>query len=74
MLPPALPEETIKVDVYLSECRCLQPGPKSPAWIRQWSQALAVPEDAATYVVEISKFLATVALILATGLILLMAG
>ena len=35
---------------------------------------LALPEDAGTYLLEITKFLAVVALIAATGLLLLLAG
>jgi hypothetical protein len=35
---------------------------------------LAVPEDAMTYLREILKFLGTVALIVTTGLLLLLAG
>jgi hypothetical protein len=42
--------------------------------MKQWRQALAFPEDAATYLVEITKFLATAALIATTGLLLLLAG
>jgi len=39
-----------------------------------WRPALALPEDAATYFVEITKFVATVALLATTGLLLLLAG
>ena len=37
-------------------------------------KALAVPEDAKTFVVEILKFVTTVTLIMATGVVLLMMG
>jgi hypothetical protein len=62
------------VDVLLPECQYLHPGPKFGARIQQWSKALALPEDAVAYLLEILKFLATVALITASALILLMAG
>lgn len=42
--------------------------------MKQWRPALALPEDAGTYLVEITKFLATVALLATTGLLLLLAG
>jgi hypothetical protein len=42
--------------------------------MKQVSQALAIPEDAMTYLLEILKFLGTLGLILATALIMLMAG
>ena len=60
------------MDVFLSECRYLHFGLKFTARLKQWWQALALPEDAMTYLLEIVKFLATLALILATGVILLM--
>jgi hypothetical protein len=41
---------------------------------KQWRQALALPEDAGTYLLEITKFLATAALLATTGLLLLLAG
>lgn len=62
------------MNVYLSECQYLHPGLKLTARLKQWRQALALPEDAPTYFLEITKFLATGALILATGLLLLMLG
>jgi hypothetical protein len=62
------------VDALLPECRYLHPGPKFTARIQEWSKALALPEDAATYLLEILKFLAAVALIIASALIMLMAG
>ncbi len=62
------------MDAFLSECRYVQAGPKFTARMKQWRQALALPEDAATYLLEIVKFLATGALILATGVLLLMLG
>ena len=62
------------MDVFLPECRCLQAGPNFTARFKQVRQALALPEDAMTYLVEITKFLATGALILATGVLLLLLG
>jgi hypothetical protein len=62
------------VNVYLSECPYLHSGLKFSARLKQWRQALALPEDAGTYLLEITKFLATGALILATGVLLLMLG
>lgn len=62
------------MDAILPECQYLQPGPKSMVRLKQWRQALALPEDAGTYLVEITKFVATVALLATTGLLLLLAG
>ncbi len=62
------------MDATLPEYRFLPPGPKFPARMEQWRQALTLPADAPTYVLEIAKFLATGALILVTAVILLMAG
>lgn len=62
------------MNVYLSECQYQQPGLKFTARIRHWGQVLPLPEDAATYLLEITKFLATGALILATGVLLLLLG
>jgi hypothetical protein len=62
------------VDVFLPECRYLHAGPKFMARMKQLSQALALPEDAMTFFLEVLKFLGTLALILVTALILLMAG
>jgi hypothetical protein len=62
------------VNVYLSECQYLPAGLKVTARLKQWRQALALPEDASTYLLEITKFLGTVALILSTGLLMLMVG
>jgi hypothetical protein len=42
--------------------------------MKQLTQALALPEDAGTCLLEILKFLGTLGLILATALIMLMAG
>jgi hypothetical protein len=44
------------------------------ARMKHWRKALAIPEDASTLLLEITKFLATVALTVVTALILLMAG
>jgi hypothetical protein len=62
------------VDVSLPECPYLQPDLKFAARMKQLSQTLAIPEDAATYLLEILKFLGTLGLILVTALIMLMAG
>jgi hypothetical protein len=62
------------VDVFLPECQYLHPGLKFTARIKQLSPALAIPEDAMTYLLEILKFLGTLALIMVTALIMLMAG
>jgi hypothetical protein len=62
------------VDVSLPECPYLQPDLKFTARMKQLRQALAIPEDAATYLLEILKFLGTLGLILVTALIMLMAG
>jgi hypothetical protein len=62
------------VDASLPECPYLQPELKFAARLKQLSQALAVPEDAGTYLLEILKFLGTLGLILVTALIMLMAG
>ena len=62
------------MDVFLSECRYQQPGRKFAARKAPWRQTLALPEDAGTYLLEIVKFLATGALILATGVLLLLLG
>jgi len=62
------------MDVFLPECRYLQAGPKFTARLKQVQQALALPEDAMAYLIEITKFLATGALILATGVLLLLLG
>jgi len=42
--------------------------------MKQLSQALAIPEDAMTGLLEILKFLGTLGLIVTTALIMLMAG
>jgi hypothetical protein len=62
------------VNVYLSECQYLHSGPKFSAWLKHWRQALALPQDAPIYLLEITKFLATGALILATGMLMLLLG
>jgi len=62
------------VDVFVPECRYLQAGPKFTARMKQLSQALAIPADTLTVLLEILKLLGTLALILVTALILLMAG
>ncbi|MCL4503383.1 MAG: hypothetical protein M1438_16280 [Deltaproteobacteria bacterium] len=62
------------MNVYLSECQYLPSGLKFSAWRRHGRPALALPQDAPTYLLEITKFLATGALILATGVLMLMLG
>ena len=62
------------MDVLLPEYPYLHPGLKFTARLKQLSQTLALPEDATTYLLEILKFLGTLALILVTALIMLMAG
>jgi hypothetical protein len=62
------------VDASLPEYPYLQPGLKFAARMKQLSQALAIPEDAVTGLLEILKFLGTLGLILVTALIMLMAG
>jgi len=62
------------VDTISPEYQHLQHGLKCMARMKQWRQTLALPEDATIYLVEITKFLATVALIATTGLLLLLAG
>jgi hypothetical protein len=62
------------VDVLLPEYRYLQPAPKFAALMKPWRRALALPEETATVLLEVAKFLATVALITATGVLLLMVG
>ncbi len=62
------------MDVFLPVYPELHPGPKFPARLKQWSQTLAIPEDATTYLLEVVKFLGIAALFLVSALILLMAG
>ena len=62
-------KETFNVDASLPECPYLQPGLKFAARLKQLSQALTIPEDAGTYLVEILKFLGTLGLILTTAFI-----
>jgi hypothetical protein len=62
------------VDASLPDCPYLQPGLKFTARMKQLSQALAIPEDAGTCLLEILKFLGTLGLIVTTALIMLMAG
>jgi hypothetical protein len=62
------------MDVLLPAYQELHPGPKGRARLKQWSQALAISEDAMTVLLEVLKFLATGTLILVSALILLMAG
>jgi hypothetical protein len=62
------------MDVFLPAYQYLQPGAKLTARMKHWSQSLTMPEDATTIGLEVLKFLGLVALIVASGLILLMAG
>ncbi len=62
------------MNVYLSECQYLHSGMKYSTRLKHWRQTLALPEDAGTYLLEITKFLATGVLIAATGVLLLMLG
>jgi hypothetical protein len=62
------------VDLSLSEYPYLHPGLKGTARLRQLGQTLDLPEDTLTYLLEILKCLGTLGLILATALIMLMAG
>ena len=62
------------MDVFLPAYQELHPGLKFTARLKQWSQTLAIPEDATTYLLEILKFLGIVSLFLVSALILLMAG
>ncbi len=62
------------MDVLLPECQYLHPGLKFTARMRQWSQALALPADAGTFLLEVLKFLGILALIVASAVIMLMAG
>ena len=62
------------MDLSLPECPYLHPGLKVTALMKQLSQALALPADATTYLLEILKFLGTLGLIMVTALIMLMAG
>ena len=62
------------MDVFLPEYQYLHPDLKFTARIKQLSPALAIPEDAMTVLLEILKFLGTLALIVTTALIMLMAG
>jgi hypothetical protein len=62
------------VDVFLPEYRYLQAGPKFTARMKQLSWALAIPAEARTILLEVLKLLGTLALIVVTALILLMAG
>ena len=62
------------MDVSLPECPYLQPDLKFTARMKQLSQTLAIPADALAVLLEVLKLLGTLALIVVTALILLMAG
>ena len=62
------------MDVFLPEYQYQHPGLKFTARMKQVRDALAIPEDAMTVLLEILKFLGTLALIMVTALIMLMAG
>lgn len=59
------------MDTILLECQCRPSRLEFMAPIRK---ALAAPADAITFLREILRFLGTVALIMVTGVILLMLG
>jgi hypothetical protein len=70
---PAGPrQEVSNVDVLLPECRCLNFRLKVAAHLKHLGEALALPGEAVAVGREILKFLATLALIAVSGLILLM--
>ncbi len=62
------------MNVYLSECQYLQSELRFATRMKHWRRTLALPEDAWTYLLEVTKFLATGALIAATGVLLLLVG
>ena len=62
------------MDVFLPECRYLQPRLKFTARNGQWRQILDLSEDAGTYLLKILKFLISGTLILATAVLLLLLG
>jgi hypothetical protein len=62
------------MDVFVPAYQELHTGPKFTARLKQWCQALALPEDATPFLLEILRFLGIMALILVSGLIMLMAG
>jgi hypothetical protein len=62
------------VDVFLPECPCLHPGLKLTARMKQLTPALTIPADTVPVLLEILKFLGTLALIGVTAVIMLMAG
>lgn len=59
------------MDAILPKYHCLQARPEFMAHIRH---TFAAPEDTMTILLEILKFLGTLALIMVTALIMLMAG
>ena len=62
------------MDVFLPEYQYLYAGPKYKTRMQELKKALALPEEATTYLLEILKFGATVALIMVTAVLLMMAG
>jgi hypothetical protein len=60
--------------VFLPAYQQVHPGPKLTARLKPKRPALAIPEDAAVFLLEVAKFLGIVALIVVGALILLMAG
>jgi hypothetical protein len=62
------------MDVFLPAYQELATGPKFWVRLKHWSLALALPEDAAPFLLEILKFLGILGLIGVGGLILLMAA
>jgi len=62
------------MDVFLPAYQELDTGPKFWVRLKQWSQTLDLPEDAAPVILEVIKFLGILGLIVVGGLILLMAA
>ena len=59
------------VDILLPRSRTLDAGIEPIVSLRK---VMAAPEDAKTFLLEILKFVLTVGLIMATGVVLLMVG
>jgi hypothetical protein len=62
------------MDVFLPAYQELHSGPKFATRLKQWSQTIALPEDAMTYLMEVVKFLGIAALIMVGAFIMLMTG
>ena len=59
------------MDTILPKCRCLHVRSEL---ITRLKKAIAAPEDAKTFLLEVLKFILTVAMIMVTGVVLLMVG